>query len=152
MTNFIIRGFEADDAPEIVKLHKRYDHWFEESELSVDYVLQCSLRHDFRFFVAEYDNVIVGFSGVLFYESVGRAEIGPICVLEAFQKKGVGSELLHAVMDFLRQKSIHRAIAKVKTENEQGIAFFGLNGFKREALLENYTKKDESIIQMVKFL
>jgi ribosomal protein S18 acetylase RimI-like enzyme len=152
MTDVNIRGFDACDASGIVKLHQKYNHWFEETELSVEYVMQCSVRHDFRFFVAECGGVIVGFSGVLFYESVGRAEVGPICISEAYRRKGVGSKLLEAVTSFLSQKSIHRLVARVKSENKLGVEFFVKNGFAREAVLQKYTKKGESVVQLVKFL
>jgi len=152
MEDVLIRGFQAEDAREMVNLHKKFSHFFEESELTVEYVTQCSLRHDFRFFVAEHDCRIVGYSGVLFYESVGRAEVGPIVILDGFQNKGVGSRLLKAVINFLKEKSIHRVIAKVKSNNPLGARFFEQNGFKKEALFERYTKKGETIVQMVRFI
>jgi len=152
MTAVHIREFESGDAPGIVKLHQQNNRWFEESEISLDYVLQCSVRHDFRFFVAESSGVIVGFSGVLFYESVGRAEVGPICISEAYQRKDVGSRLLEAVNGFLTEKPIHRLVARVKSGNELAVAFFIKNGFAVEAHLSRYTKKGEGVVQLVKFL
>ncbi|MBM3308984.1 MAG: GNAT family N-acetyltransferase [Candidatus Altiarchaeales archaeon] len=152
MEDTFIRGFMAGDTLEMTELHKKFSSLFEESELTVDYINQCSLRHDFRFYVAEHNGSIVGYSGVLFYESVGRAEIGPIAMLDEYQNKGVGSKLLNTVLEFLKQRSIHRVTAKVKSGNESGIMFFEKNGFKKEAVFERYTKKQETIVQMVRFI
>ncbi|MFH1125541.1 MAG: GNAT family N-acetyltransferase [Candidatus Altiarchaeota archaeon] len=152
MDELIVRSFNAEDVHEIINLHRRFNRWFEESELSPDYVNQCSLRSDFRFFVAEYDKNVVGFSGVLFHESTGRAEVGPICISEEFQNMNVGSRLVEAVLDFLRQRGIHRITAKVKRENKLAIAFFEQNNFKREAVLSRYTKKGETAVQLTRFL
>ena len=148
----LIRPFAAEDAPSIARLHKSFNRWFEEQELTRDYVLSCSLRHDFRFFTAEVDGRLAGFSGVIFYESVGRAEVGPICVDAAFQSSGIGSRLLFAVLEFLRARYIHRVTAKVKADNASGLRFFERNCFVREALLRDYTRDGDTAVQMVYFL
>ena len=122
-----VRSFEAGDEPAIVELHRQSSRWFEESSLSLDYVRQCSFRPDFRFFVAEYNGKIVGFSGVLFYESVGRAEIGPICTSSDLMNHGVGSLLLEKVFGFLKERGIHRVVARLKSSNVSGISFFQAN-------------------------
>ena len=150
--NSHIRAFESSDAREIVDLHRKFNHWFEESKLSVEYVIQCSLRHDFRFFVAEDNNQVVGFCGVLFYESVGRAELGPVCIMDEFQGRGVGSQLVEKTIDFLKQKGIHRIVVKVKAGTQAALKFFTQKFFTQEAQLKPYTKKGEDAVQMVKLL
>jgi len=147
-----VRGFEAKDAQDVIRLHRDFNQWFEESELTPEYVLQCSARGDFRFFIAESGRTVVGFLGVLFYESVGRAEVGPICVQSTFQKKGAGSRLLESVVEFLKSRSVHRVVAKVKQGNMAGVGFFRANGFEEEATLRRYTRKGEAVLQMVRFL
>ncbi|MDD5112361.1 MAG: GNAT family N-acetyltransferase [Candidatus Altiarchaeota archaeon] len=150
-TDALIRPFSAEDAPAIARLHKSFSQWFEEQEITQEYVLSCSLRHDFRFYTAVVDGRLAGFTGVLFYESVGRAEIGPICVDAAFQGRGIGSRLLSEVLEFLRERPIHRVTAKVKAENARVISFFERNGFEREAVLQKYTRMGEPAVQMVLF-
>lgn len=147
-----VRPFEAQDAQPIVELHRRFGRWFEEPEVTLDYVTGCSLRPDFRFFVAENKGSLVGYAGALFHTSVGRAEVGPICVSDGFRNMGVGSMLLEYAISFLKEKSIHRVTAKVKSGNREGVAFFEINGFKKEAVLQRYTKKGEYAVQLVRFL
>lgn len=147
-----IRQFETGDASGIARLHKKHGRWFEEPEVSLDHIIECSLRPDFRFFIAEKEGTVVGYAGVLFQQNAGRAELGPICVSDEFRNTGLGSRLLEKAVEFMRERSIHRITAKVKSGNQEGMLFFQTNGFKKEAVLEKYTKKGEDAIQMVRFI
>lgn len=148
MDDFFVRGFSRQDAKEIVRIHSEFNEWFEELGIDEDFVVQASMRPDFRFFVAESGGRVIGFAGVLYYESVGRAEFGPICVEEGMQRTGVGSAILSAVKGFLCEKGIHRVVVKVKSGNNAAMDFFSSQGFRREAVLEKYTKGLEDAVQM----
>lgn len=152
MNHVAIRQFETADAGGIVELHSQFKHWFEEPEVTLDYVIGCSLRPDFRFYVAVNDSILVGYAGVLFHQNAGRAEVGPVCVSDGFRNMGVGSRLLDEAIGFLRERSVHRVTAKVKSGNNDGVGFFEMNGFKKEAVLKRYTKKGEDAVQLVRFL
>jgi ribosomal protein S18 acetylase RimI-like enzyme len=152
MANFTVRGFRREDAGDIFRLHQQANQWFEELPIDEEFVVQVSLRPDFRFFLAEFDGDVVGFAGVLFYEHVGRAELGPICVHEKYRDMGVGSLLVEEALKFLGERKIHRVVARVKSGNKKAQLFFKVNGFGWEAVLKKYTKKGEEVVQMVRFL
>ena len=147
-----VRPFEARDAGEIVRIHRLSSAWFEERDITREFVLSASARPDFRFFVAEDGGRVVGFCGVLYYENVGRAEVGPISVDPAFNGKGAGSTLVEYVMRFLTGEKIHRAVARVKDENTRAKEFFTKNGFTQEAHLKRFTRAGEDAVQYVRLL
>lgn len=148
----IVRGFERGDAKQVVELHARFNIWFEELSIDEEFILAATLRPDFRVYVADEDGVILGFTGILYYEQVGRAEVGPICVTDEYQKKGVGSLLVEKAISFLKDAGIHRVVVKVKSGNNTAECFFKKQGFKIEAVLENYTRKGEDAVQMARII
>ncbi|MFH1836208.1 MAG: GNAT family N-acetyltransferase [Methanobacteriota archaeon] len=145
-----LRGYETSDAKEVVRLHRKFNKWFEKLPVDEEFINNASLRADFKIFIAEEKGEVAGFSGVLFQEHVGRAELGPICVDPIFQKKGVGSNLVEHAIKFLREKNIHRIIVKVKAGNVGAEEFFKSRGFEVEAKLKKYTKALEEVVQMVR--
>ena len=149
MDEVIVRWFQPQDAEAVVRLHDENKEWFEELTLTKDFVVECSQRSDFRMMVAEQNGIILGFIGALFFESVGRAEIGPISTSQNFKDQGVGSRLLSSMIEFLKTIGIHRIIAHVKANNLNAIKFFLNNGFTFEAYLAQYTKKREDVMQML---
>lgn len=148
----IVRGFVRDDLEDVVRLYRDGGEWFENFNVTEDFILNASMRHDFRFYVAEAGREVVGFTGVLFYESVGRGEVGPICVDKKHEGKGVGSKLVEKTVNFLREKNIFRVMVKVKSTNTVGLKFFSGLGFEEEAYLKKYTRDGEDVVQMVKFI
>jgi ribosomal protein S18 acetylase RimI-like enzyme len=125
--------------------------WFEEFPVNEEFIIQASLRPDFKLFVAESRGDVLGFAGVLFQEHVGRAEVGPISVSPGLRGRGIGSALLGKVVEFLREKKVHRVVVRVKSGNRRAYDFFASHGFSEEASLRNYTKKGEGVYQMVLF-
>ena len=152
LSNIRIREFDPLDAECLVRIHGELRENFEEHDINKEFILDISRRADFRFFVAVINHEIVGFVGVLFHESVGRGEIGPICVSLEYQKRGIGRELLQYAINFLMKRGIRRVIAKIKSHNRNGIDFFNRNGFRKEGHFVKYTKKGEDVIQMVRFI
>ena len=147
-----IRNFQREDAEHIVKIHEIAKESFEDIEMNSEFIINSSLRNDFRFFIATIDDEVVGFIGTLFYENVGRAEIGPIGIDDKYKNLGIGTNLVEHALEFLKEKNIHRVIARVKAENKIGLKFFEELDFKFEAYLKRYTKKCEDVVQMVRFL
>ncbi len=151
-SNLQIREFLPDDVTEILRLHRNFLDYFEEFEVSEEFILNISQRDDFKFFIATIDRKLIGFVGTLFYGSIGRAEIGPIAVDNRHKNNGVGTILMKHVLNFLKQQGIHRVIVRVKSMNNPGLNFFENLGFEEEGYFQNYTKKGEDVIQMVRFL
>ena len=147
-----IRGFRAEDSERVVTLYKNSNEWFENVEVTREFIMQASMRPDFRFHVAEAEGEVIGFIGALFYESVGRAEVGPVCVDEKFREQGIGKMLVEKSLDLLKDNRIFRVTARVKAGNDNANAFFSSLGFEEEAVLRNYTKEGEDVTQYVRFI
>jgi len=147
-----IRPFKASDAQGIVALHELTSEWFEDIKFTESFVHASAMREDFRFYVADLEDSVVGFCGVLFYEGVGRAEVGPLCVHPKHRFKGTGRQLVGEVLQFLKQRNIHRVTSKVKSTNGSAVNFFLVNGFEVEARLQRFTRAGEEAIQLVRFL
>lgn len=151
--NFEIRNFSISDANEIFKIHKENEIFFEGFSFSEEFIIEISQRSDFKFFVCESNNgKILGFSGVLFNQNTGRAEIGPIAVRSELQRMKIGSKLLEHTLKFLIEIGIRRATARIKVKNINAIKFFKKFGFSVEGYFKEYTKEREDIVQVVKFL
>ena len=125
---------------------------FEDIGINTEFIINSSLRNDFGFFIATLDDEVVGFIGTLFYENVGRAEIGPIGVDDEYKNQGIGKKLVNHALEFLKERNIFRVIARIKAENKIGLKFFEDLDFKSDAYLKRYTKNGEDVIQLVKFL
>ena len=147
----LIRLMQPEDAVAAAKLHQHYKRWFEGCDITSEFMLDTSRRPDFKFYVAESETGLVGFCGILYQSSVGRAEVGPIAVSPSWSRRGVGRLLLQAVLDLGKEKRLHRLIAKVKSENQPALDFFGSHGFVEEALLTNFTRAGEDVKQLVLF-
>ncbi|MCX6695421.1 MAG: GNAT family N-acetyltransferase [Candidatus Altiarchaeota archaeon] len=153
MDDVTVRWFRPEDAQDIVRLHaENMDYFEEEQPLTPEFVIESSKRSDFRFMVAERGGKVVGFTGALFYSSVGRAELGPISVGKNQQNHGAGNKLVASMLDFLKSAGIHRVVAHVKASNSSAINFFLSCGFYVEANLREYTMKREDAVQLAVLL
>ncbi|MFH0860770.1 MAG: GNAT family N-acetyltransferase [Candidatus Altiarchaeota archaeon] len=152
MESVRVRDFNADDAASLVRLHRRNGRWFEDGFMSEDFIHITASRPDFRFFVADSDGEVVGFAGVLFFEGVGRAEFGPIVVDKRLRRRGLGTKLLNRGIRLLKAAGVHRVIVRVKSFNREAIMFFEENEFRKEVVLEGYTRNGESAVQLVRFI
>ena len=147
-----LRWFEPSDTEQVMSLYAGEDQWFEKIGVTRDFILISSQRLDFRFLVAEEEGKIVGFTGCLYFEAVGRAEIGPLEVDAEHRRKGVGEALIKGMTEFLKEKKIRRVAAKVKADNRAAQQFFIKQGFRIESCLRDYTQEHESIIGLVTFI
>lgn len=147
-----IRDFKLGDEKIICEIHKENEEFFEDFSVSEEFILEISQRRDFKFFIAQYFNEVIGFSGVLFYSSVGRAEIGPINIKKEFKEKGIGKLLMQHTIEFLKNERIRRITTKIKIDNKRAINFFSSLGFEQEGYFKNYTKRGEDVVQLVKFI
>ena len=149
MDDFVVRWFQPQDTDAVVWLHSENIRWFEEVSLTREFVVESSRRIDFKIMVAESRGEVVGFVGALYFEAVGRAEIGPISISSGFQNRTIGSSLLSELLKFLWSLGIRRCIAHVKTSNQNAIKFFLANNFVFEGYLRKYTQMGEDVVQMV---
>jgi len=92
------------------------------------------------FLAAADDMHVVGYTAAIVRRArtAPAAHIESIAVLPQHQQKGIGGQLLQAVMDEARQRHCDRAVLEVATPNEEGIAFFKKHGFREAGKLPNY--------------
>lgn len=146
------RYYEHRDADGVLRLYRGAGSWFEDVEVTRDFIVSSSERPDFRFIVAEDSGALAGFIGALYYKGVGRAEMGPIAVEGSKRTRGVGSALVESMMRFLSLQGIRRVTVKVKAENRAAVSFFLSQGFGHEAYLRRYTLKGEDVTEMVAYI
>jgi len=152
MDDISIREFRLGDAEAIVRLHSESQEFFEEMDVTKEFIQAIAERADYRFFIAEKLGELVGFSGVLYHPSLLRAEIGPIAVSKKRRNQGIGRALYEECVGFVKAQGIRRLIAKVKAGNGNALEFFEHAGFAREGFFQEYTKGGEDVIQLVKFI
>lgn len=72
-----------------------------------------------------------------------RMYIMTIGVLSAYRRRGVARSLLESAISHLKQSSekISELLLHVQTTNEDALAFYEANGFKRVALYKRYYKQ-----------
>ena len=139
------------DIDSILKIHEESKDNFE-IEINREFILEISQRNDFRFFISTFNKKVVGFIGVLFYMNLHRGETGPISVSRNFRNRGVGTKLLSYALKFMKDNGVRRIIAKVKFRNKIALSFFKKRGFVEEGFFRNYTRDNEDVVQLVKFI
>ncbi|MEM3613078.1 MAG: GNAT family N-acetyltransferase [Candidatus Bathyarchaeia archaeon] len=97
-----IRIAERADLPKILELIKRNGEPLNE-DLEAIFNFE-SPNEKCRFFVAEEDGKIVGFSRVHFYRWNKSAYVINLLVDAGYRRRGIGSLLLKAMEDFAREK------------------------------------------------
>jgi len=112
---------------------------------SLDKCIDLAKKHPENCFVAELDGIIVGFSCYVIYKDENGIEIGEIraiYILKAYQKMGIGKNLMNAC---LAKLSKHKKVyVWVLDTNHQAIHFYTYMGFK-----EDGTKKIEEVYKDV---
>lgn len=91
-----------------------------------------SISHNFPVIVAKQDNIVLGFASY----SQFRPKIGyrysmehSIYLHPSFQKKGIGSMLMNALISIAEQNNIHTLIGGIDTSNQNSIQFHEQFGF-----------------------
>ena len=90
-------------------------------------------------FVAEADGHLVG-SGSVHETFPGVVYLG-MTVRSGFRRRGVGSSLLQACIDWARGIGAHKLALEVWPHNEAAIALYEKHGFEREGLLKAHYRR-----------
>ena len=99
------------------------------------------------YFVAEEAGEILGFIGM--WEVVGEGQITNVAVHTKARRRGVGRELIEALIDYSKAKSLEVLLLEVRENNEPAKALYTLNGFKEIGRRKNYyTKPTEDALLM----
>ncbi|GAB2022536.1 ribosomal protein S18-alanine N-acetyltransferase [Pseudolactococcus yaeyamensis] len=104
------------------------------------------------FITAEADGKIVGFIGarvVLEKKSVHLSNLG---VLSAFQRQGIGSNLVKRLAELMRQLGVNSLTLEVKRNNLPAQAMYRKLGFETKEILLGYYENELDGLWMVKQL
>ncbi|MEM0007339.1 MAG: GNAT family N-acetyltransferase [Candidatus Bathyarchaeia archaeon] len=123
-----IRIAERADLPKILELIKRNGEPLNE-DLEAIFNFE-SPNEKCRFFVAEEDGKIVGFSRVHFYRWNKSAYVINLLVDAGYRRRGIGSLLLKAMEDFAREKGARVLMFDTAIDNIPALNLYLKNGFK----------------------
>jgi ribosomal-protein-alanine N-acetyltransferase len=107
------------------------DRWTERtywSELG-----QLDTRH---YLVALDDNTVVGYAGLCDYPD--EAFVQTIAVAEAVQGRGIGAQLLTALLDEAARRRQPRVALEVRADNDRAIGLYERFGFRRSGVRRRY--------------
>ncbi|MDQ0273170.1 GNAT family N-acetyltransferase [Cytobacillus purgationiresistens] len=149
LTNTIVRTMKIEDIPQIQKVAK--ESWnatyegiipkqAQESFLQSAYSDKMLVRRleQSVFFVAEWDDRIIGFANYSQMRKDGEVELGAIYLSPGVQGKGLGTVLLQAGIDhFDDVKTIMINVAK---DNRIGRNFYDAKGFQQIAEFDDLFK------------
>ena len=87
--------------------------------------------------VAEDDSGdLAGYAGLRVVD--GTADIQTIAVLPAQQRRGLGTTLLHALVDEARRRRATEVLLDVRADNDAALTFYRRHGFERIARRRGY--------------
>ena len=108
---------------------------------SIDRLMLSHKIAQFGCFQVGYDgNRVVGFVGY-YANDVGQKAgyLTTIVVSQQYQRKGIGSQLLHACLDDCRKKGMNRCRLEVRKDNLDALQFYSAQGFIKEATASEET-------------
>lgn len=88
------------------------------------------------YFVAEQDQEIIGYSGL--WLMADEAEVINIAVSPKYQGKGVGSQLLEALLSMAKSLNTIQVFLEVRVSNEAALALYKKHGFNELGRRKNY--------------
>jgi ribosomal protein S18 acetylase RimI-like enzyme len=89
-------------------------------------------------FVETAGNLIRGFIIIVFRKGTSVAGIETINVDPAFQKRGIGHQLLSFAEEHLKKRKIQKIRLEVSITNQAAISLYEHAGFRKISLLKNY--------------
>lgn len=90
--------------------------WQERKRAAILYDLRRNPRHAF---VAEVDEIVVGYVCNRVYPDVSTGHIANMAVSAAHQDKGIGRALIQASLDHFRKEGLHYARIETLEQNER---------------------------------
>ena len=107
------------------------------------------LSKGFNGFLFESFGEIIGYGGYI--APCGEADITKVAVAERFRKKGIGRQLLQAIIDDCRKKDIYQITLEVRVSNISAIALYSSCGFKNIARRQNYYGDEDAFVMQYSF-
>lgn len=142
----IIEEVKEEDLEQIYKIEQENFNpcW------SKDYILfNIKLPKNFNnFFVAKIDNNIVGY--IVYWFSDQTAHIHNISVKKEFQNLGIGSQMMHFMIETLKTANFKSIVLEVRISNTAAISLYKKFGFKEVSIKKKFYPDGEDAIFMIK--
>lgn len=130
----ITRLMNEDDIPDVLKISNSHfkgnESWDYKSFISE---LSNHLAHCF---VIEDNSNILGFANV--WIVAGEANINSIAVNKIFQSKGIGSQILHSILEYCIKNSTNEITLEVRKSNIRAQKLYEKYGFNINGERKNY--------------
>ena len=145
-----IRQYESADVEQV--------HEINQLSLEISFRFYYDLFHKTEpelFLVAEHEKKIIGFILVKDGENFGEkstAIIYAIAVSPNYRSSGIGSQLINALIDVLREKHIKKLFLHVRVGNESAIKFYLNLGFTKLQRIKEFYSWGEDAHRMVKII
>jgi len=142
----VVRQMEVDDLQQVMAIERENFTvpWTEKGFLTF------LLRYDTLFLVAEEDNQIIGFCGIVMVLDEG--EITNVAVSKARQKEGIGKLLVDSMIRLVAELGITLLHLEVRRSNEGAISLYRRIGFTEVGMRHNYYEepKEDAILMRTK--
>ncbi len=86
--------------------------------------------------IAEDSGDLAGYAGLRL--SGDTADVQTLAVAPAWQRRGIGTVLLAALLDEARRRGAHEAMLEVRADNEAALALYERQGFEQLAVRRGY--------------
>lgn len=136
----MIRKWHYEDLLAVSKLEKECFS----APWSYKMLAESFLSKGFSGFLFELGGEIIGYGGYI--SPCGEADITKIAVNQKFRKKGIGRQLLKAMIDDCRKKDIYQITLEVRVSNVSAIALYSSCGFKNIARRQNYYGDEDAFV------
>lgn len=100
-----------------------------------------------HYIVAEDGELIVGYAGL--HVVAPEADVQTIAVAPGYQRRGLGRDLLGALIDEARARGCTQVFLEVLVDNEPAIALYGREGFERIRVRRDYYGPGRDALIMV---
>lgn len=131
----IIRRMCQEDAEAVAVLEKMNFSvpWSKQS------IREAAAREDNIYVVAEEDGEILGYAGA--WGVFGEADITNVCVRTESRKKGIGTKLMHFLMEEGKKRNIRTFFLEVRESNAAAILLYEKIGFQKVGVRRNFYEK-----------
>lgn len=128
-----LREAELTDVDNYIVISSALFHDSRDESRSI--VMSCLHSKDRKLYVAEIDNITIGICTLFYAEN--KVTIYGLGIAEAYQGKGYGRDLLHSILNLLKDKP-YEVELEVDSLNEKAYSLYKTAGFKEKRVVNYY--------------
>ena len=136
----MIINLKANDDQIIFELETKFPNIFLESDIKKDFANNPYTRY----LVYLINKKVVGFLN--YYQIFERIEIVNFNVLDFFQNKKIGSQLLETLITYAKKNNLVNITLEVRSDNLKAIHLYQKYGFKKVAIRKKYYNDTDGIL------